>query len=120
MEVDMSCDMHAFIERPYTGSDDYQAIAKVFIDRDYEFFGMIAGVREEELIVFEPRGIPSDASIETCYQYACEESDAHTPSWLTAEEIRQIEERADWTSNEHLFAMMRALPDSRIVFWFDN
>ncbi len=108
----MGCDMHAFVERLDVESSIYYPIARLQVDRDYEFFGAVAGVREEVPALFEPRGIPADVSISTRLQYESE-SDAHTPSWLTADELRQVEQSREWNSNEHVFAVVRAMPDCR-------
>jgi hypothetical protein len=95
-------------------------VAPLFLERDYELFGMLAGVREEDLVMFSPRGFPEDAGHDTRYQYVQEMSDAHSESWLSSEEIRQVEARKEWSGNESLFALMKALPDARLVFWFDS
>ena len=116
----MGCDMHAFVERTRDGGKYFYAIARLFIERDYELFGTLAGVREEDLIMFPLRGFPENASHEARHQYVQEMSDAHSESWLSAEEIKLVEESRAWDGNEQLFALMKALPDTRVVFWFDN
>jgi hypothetical protein len=54
--------------------------------------------------------------------------DWHTPSWLTGEEYRRVieaykadnTERGECPEYEAALAMLESLPNSRIVFWFDN
>jgi hypothetical protein len=53
--------------------------------------------------------------------------DWHTPSWLTAEEfegaIKLSEDRCGDKSNpsyQAILAAMKALPNARVVIWFDN
>lgn len=54
--------------------------------------------------------------------------DWHTPSWLTSEEYRRVietykatyRERGECSEYEAVLVMLENLPNSRIVFWFDN
>lgn len=70
----MGCDIHIYAEKrsPRScnpswhqlniGPDDY-------LPRDYEVFGAIAGVRRDDLLHFEPRGIPSDVCLNIADKY---------------------------------------------------
>lgn len=61
-----------------------------------------------------------------------QDPDNHTPSWLTLREMEAVEQRYLAYSNERgrlwyldamqlaVTAVMRTLPTSRFVFWFDN
>jgi len=47
--------------------------------------------------------------------------DWHTPSWLTLRELEEVGRRlGDHVELNVVLAMMRSLPNSRMVFWFDN
>jgi hypothetical protein len=61
----------------------------IYDGRDYELFGLLAGVRSTypEPIV-EPRGIPESANHYIKDEYAASEYN-HTPSWLTLGELRK-------------------------------
>lgn len=56
-------------------------------ERDYAFFGALAGVRRNGP---EPRGFPEDASPFVQEEYANWGSDAHSASWYSAEEFLPI------------------------------
>lgn len=63
-----------------------------FTDRDYLLFGFLAGVRDPENQYFKAKGFPSDACKEVKTVYDGYGSDAHTPSYLTLKELRNV----DW------------------------
>jgi hypothetical protein len=59
--------------------------------RNYELFGVLAGVRSEAVKFIPPKGVPLDASKECQADFKRWDSDAHTPSWLTLGEIKQLQ-----------------------------
>lgn len=69
--------------------------------RSYGRFGFLADVRNYSDVdpITEPRGFPADASPEVRADYDGWGVDAHTPSWLTLEELsaydydQEIEDR---------------------------
>ena len=99
------------------------------VGRDYALFNLLAGVRggwgENIKTIDDPRGIPSDCSEE--YQFTSDrmDSDGHSHSYLSANEILgnvdkdnfismynhavELKERADGNGN-----------NARFVFFFDN
>lgn len=82
----MGCDIHAFLEVKI--ADAWYYFGEVDLGRDYELFGKMAGVRGEETSMFGgPKGWSSDASIVSNTHYKQWEGDAHTPSWLSADEM---------------------------------
>lgn len=126
----MGCDIHAHIE--YRWRDDDTAwwyFAEVKIDRNYEIFAHMAGVRnQEDIEVLVPaRGMPNTAAIATAACWREWEGDAHTPSWLFYNELLVCvpPDVRDLTISAAL-AAMRAFADRyggdnvRLVFWFDN
>lgn len=98
----MGCDIHIHAERR---EDDHWAYApmkgKPLGSRSYGVFGFLANARNYSAIrpIAMPRGFPEDASGTTRSAYDWWGCDAHTPSWLTIEELlaydyeQQIEDR---------------------------
>jgi hypothetical protein len=65
----MGCDIHVFPEiskrKNADGSDDWMGLCGEFdIWRDYDLFGIMAGVRRGDAL-FAPRGVPPDISYST-------------------------------------------------------
>lgn len=107
-------------------------------DRNYGFFGKLAGVRGDNSNCIDPRGFPDDASPECHADFESWRGDAHTPSWVMLEEAARCyyESRRRWlpgntpvpvlmTDVEKLFPCEPfgiPVPDGeyRFVFWFDN
>jgi len=67
----MGCDIHAYIEYGVDYKDKIimSDFARVNIWRDYALFGIMAGVRRDEVQLFEPRGIPKDLGFYADYDY---------------------------------------------------
>jgi hypothetical protein len=116
----MGADIHGFVELKNKNSKWYSSVAKVFIDRDYCLFGLMAGVRGNNPPVVPPRGIPIDlsgAAQDEYYYYVSEKDDPkiieqwlssgistvydekydiithpdwHTPSWLSLSELKLV------------------------------
>lgn len=99
----MGCDIHAFIEYAYDG-DTYTNTfcdSEIHIGRDYDLFGLIAGVRGTTSPLILPRGFPSAciaAGNTTIFaqnwhvqeKYDEYGKDAHSATWLTLDELKQI------------------------------
>lgn len=134
----MGCDIHLHIEIKLGGR--WEHLGHPNVGRNYELFAVMAGVRGDEKPIAPPRGLPSDASVVTKFDFANWESDAHTPSYLNAEEIARLE---DWLHERkidmewellhcylfgnsfggfHKYPTERSnvVEDLRFVFWFDN
>lgn len=138
----MGCDIHLHTEVKINGIWHHYTAPSM--DRNYQLFGKMAGVRGSEPPVSEPKGLPSDMSTLTAFCYADWESDAHNMSWLNAEEINQVCQWAnerfksegvwDWETDQigYLFGNSwsgytrypgdrpEGLEDIRWIFWFDN
>ena len=56
--------------------------------RNYDFFGLVAGVRGGEPL-YEPRGLPSDLSEIVGLAWKIGEGDWHTPSYLDIKEFER-------------------------------
>lgn len=128
----MGCDIHAHIEwrgAPYPGQ--WWHFAAVHIDRWYALFAAMAGVRAHEDSpppVAPVRSLPSDATSDTREDFGDYEHDAHSASWLTADEFREALRRTgedDTGTAQATLAAMDSLAhggrrEARLVFWFDN
>lgn len=150
----MGCDIHMFLEakvssngyaswKPVTrlievgtrdmGSQAEVGVAEWYPWRNYWDFSQLADVRntdKEVTPIAPPRGLPEDASGFIREEHLRWESDAHSSSYFTTEELKGV----DWLpgSNmprvlneiDELFWAVRNWPrdpaDIRLVFWFDN
>ena len=130
----MGCDIHVWLqEKPLHGTEWHDVLAEELpCRRDYLLFGVLAGVREEDVPHPDPRGWPYDLDGRRRWN-----NDYHTPSWLTLAEFRATrnvyaeQSRLRW-GNEGvtpLYALIDALIasqvyaegyDYRIIFAFDN
>jgi hypothetical protein len=153
----MGCDIHAWAEKRVPSPrgerwDSLRVEPSPFEWRSYSVFAFLAGVRNYSAIepIEEPRGFPTDAGEKAQANYERWNGDAHTPSWLTIEELeafnyeRMIEDRRvtidgdggrtaapgggrKMTYRDFLdegffteLARLKAIGAERIVFWFDN
>lgn len=62
----MGCDIHVYTE--YGTGSYWTSLAKYDCNRDYYFFGKLAGVRGGKALI-EPKGIPKDVGITAKYDY---------------------------------------------------
>jgi hypothetical protein len=75
---------HYYISVPYQ--------FQIYTGRNYQLFGVLAGVRQCSDQKFERKGFPEDASPIVRGIYEQWGGDAHTPSYLTLKELKSI----DW------------------------
>lgn len=106
--------------------------------RDYDIFGMLAGIRGLGPPLVKPRGLPLQMSAVTSFHYDMREG--HTPSWFTWDEVNTLisyiarhgqNAPAPWWTFErwlgdqsYLFGNgwekgNEAVADLRMIFWFD-
>ena len=85
----MGCDIHAHVEIRCNGKWEHYAVPN--IDRWYDLFGIMAGVRREVKPIVEPRGVPDDMSVITRLEWERWGRDAHTASWFNEEEIDALQ-----------------------------
>lgn len=154
----MGCDIHTVAERKTaTGYEAVEGIKFVegpspFDWRSYGMFGFLADVRNYSAVppIAEKRGFPDDASAFARDDFDRWDTDAHSASWLSVEELAAfdydatMEDRRVMINNnggctaptgggkattfreflgEPFFADIHRLKDAgvdRIVFWFDN
>ena len=119
---------------------------KIQTPRSYTLFERLAGVRGDvRKALVPPRGMPDDVTETTKMDYDNDGEDAHTPSWLTGQElqiiIEEVEQDADHPMpsvnrrNQLGFGYLfgngfdvkkypqdypRYVVDCRAIFWFDN
>ena len=62
-----------------------------WIPRNYKLYGLMAGVRGD-ITLFEPRGIPEDASERLLWDIRDSQhaADEHSHSWLTTGELKEV------------------------------
>lgn len=145
----MGCDIHAHVEIKVGGK--WVHYNHPSINRQYALFAKMANVRNGGSIVpiSDPRGLPTDITESTAFDFKHDEPDAHSMSWLSSEEVASLgewaekehksEEPGSWWSFEHhsgigyLFGNgwdlkkwtrkesghPEELEDARLVFWFD-
>lgn len=102
----MGADIHGFIEVWECNMWISKVDADCLIPRDYDFFGVLFGVRNRTGFepLFDTRGIPNDASFSCKHGYEEWGLDSHSPSYVTLDELLaidktvQAEERSDWTT----------------------
>jgi hypothetical protein len=142
----MGCDIHFFAEVKIDGT--WYCHGHPSIDRCYDLFYKMAGVRSsddaEKAPIALPKGLPKDLSVVVQKYWEQEKLDAHSASWLGAEEIAILEK---WLENWHRgrangeyfypekiwgylfrsswggtvkYGLPEGVQDIRFVFWFDN
>lgn len=139
----MGCDIHIWAERKT--ANGYEALVDEefsegnapFNWRSYGLFGLLADVRNYSNVppIAEIRGWPTDASQAAQANYDAWYCDAHSPSWLTIEDIENVDydatfydERDDrlttirdflWAGFFDDIAKLKAINADRVVFFFD-
>jgi len=141
----MGCDIHLHTEVKIDGKWHHYSCPNIM--RRYGLFAMLADVRNggDVTPISQPRGLPIDVTELTKYDSDHWGPDAHSHSWIGAEEIllvcntmnARVEPQRTWMTWEdeeigYLFGntwsgfskypqdRQRHLQDIRWVFWFDN
>ena len=88
----MGCDIHMNIE--VKTDNGWELYSKPNVERFYMLFAKLANVRNNFGIqpISEPRGIPDDASYLVKKSYESWKDDAHSASFITCEEIGELQE----------------------------
>jgi hypothetical protein len=104
-------------------ADDWSSDGIVRIsNRDYRFFGVVAGVRAPIKGAFKPRGYPDDVSPEVLAEIKRYGDDGHTHSWLGVQEMLDSDVMKE-NCPYQLSYLRDYIPDpknTRMVFYFDN
>ncbi len=144
----MGCDIHLHTEVKINGEWHHYSNPSVW--RNYTLFALMAGVRNEDKEIepiSPPRGLPSDMTLLTSFDADYWAGDAHSASWLGADDLLLLDRRARelgvtqrressvfWESdyfgyffgNDYSgFAKYpedrrKGVEDVRFIFWFDN
>jgi hypothetical protein len=137
----MGCDIHCYCEIELEGQ--WHLYDQIKIERDYELFGAMAGVRRPEEMMFKVKGLPPDCSKVVRLESIRRGDDIHSHSWLSLKEIAKVLERFPRTgvacNDNYLFGHSYVyiserleigeldptefpsyVEDVRWVFWFDN
>lgn len=129
----MATDIHAVIEYYNETAEppSWWLFAQVELNRDYDTFGLMAGVRRPEHKLFAPRGIPAGCT--SIPEKASRHGDYHTFSWLTFDELRLVVQAVHpffhvrvGQVDQPIKAVLEAMcvfesvgVTTRLVFWFD-
>ena len=98
----MGCDCHFYCERKindvwvqqFEPDVDSRWSKNWFHSRNYMLFGLLAGVRNEEIApLAEPRGVPNDMSATLASEWATWSGDGHTPSYFMLSELLEAREK---------------------------
>lgn len=131
----MGTNIHAFAERETEQGFDVIKSMRPFDDRNYGVFEFLADVGSCTNCgpISGPRGLPADASYRVREEYLSWGDDAHTPSWLTVDELMRFDYDTPFDCDaldtyrdflgEKFFddlAALKAAGATRVVFWFDS
>jgi hypothetical protein len=138
----MGCDIHLHIEIMIDDKWEHYSAPK--IDRNYELFGLMAGVRDETIEpICLPKGIKDIEDMTTITRFDMERafSDWHHFSWFNKNEIEKFSEEITKSFIKdngypvdleqdifHLYLFgddfhgpyRNEIQDVRFIFWFDN
>jgi hypothetical protein len=127
----MGCDIHSYAEKQVNGKWESLDFSP-FDWRSYGLYGFLAGVRNYSDVppLAAPRGLPRDVSAHVQEEADGWDSDGHSHSWLSVEELSAFDydaavEMTTWREflGPDFFRDLRRLKAEgaeRIVFWFDN
>lgn len=103
----MGCDIHLYMEQKRDGlwycmnqskqwlEEDYHELPsdhEIYSGRNYQLFGILAGVRDPDAQLFDVKGIPVDVSEPVKAAYDEWGPDGHSHSFLTMRELMSIED----------------------------
>jgi hypothetical protein len=138
----MGCDIHVHTEVKIKGK--WEHFSHTGTCRNYGLFEKMAGVRgSDENAISLPKGVPPDISSVTEHDLESWDCDAHSRSWFSRDEIKQLYR---WWKDEHMpkyggssylsseeyfghgpqymdwddAELPEGIEDVRWVFWFDN
>lgn len=120
----MGCDCKMLLEVYDKGVGRWHGQEVIELGRDYELFGLLAGVRGIEFDpIADPRGAPTDESADSELYFA--DGGWHTRSFLYADEILSRTNRKEKSRLKQILKAIKNYPGQspariRIVFGFDS
>lgn len=132
----MGADIHVYIEYKDKNGDWRNFGEFDMLGRNYDIFGLLAGVRGSFDPVISPKGLPKDRSSGVLAASEWWGSSSHTHSYLNTKEIKKVLKKLKKYSKKDeklnevreyykpmfkvLIKVLDVLGESRIVFWFDS
>lgn len=126
----MGCDIHMFLEKPIESrlakelnEPQWEFVCELEIGRNYNLFGVLAGVRHETKPIKPVAGFPKDL---TSTIKELEEQwgpDWHSKTFYVIRELKTSQWEANKALNDfpHFQGLVLALPqDFRLIIAFDN
>ena len=115
----MGCDVHASVIAETYGGFQETIFENVSMPRDYELFGLLAGVRDSNVTpISDPKGWES-----LPHNYLNPNDTYwgdHTPSWLTFKELKKLPKRYKSSLWYKLVALVaKKHGDSKTIFVFN-
>jgi hypothetical protein len=100
----MGCDIHTYIEyaelNPQGGESYWKNFTRDGGSRDYEMFGVLAGVRVEEAKLFDPKGMPAGPlGYQTSHDYWVQVAPEAHPEWADGDGWASLERATQWVDN---------------------
>jgi len=120
----MGCDCKMLLEVYDKGFCKWYGQEVIDVGRDYELFGLLAGIRGIEFDpINDPRGAPTDESADSELYFA--DGGWHTRSFLYADEILSRTNRKEKSQLKRILAVLRKYKGQsparmRVVFGFDS
>ena len=108
-----------------------RSVVEWYSGRNYELFGILAGVRGDATPIAEPRGLPKDLgdeckALRKNWNGPDIHLGEHSQSWLTLAELQKHSKRLHMADSDFVDRVMAGLAtlgnpeDVRIVFGFDS
>jgi len=106
----MGCDIHMFLEKKLRDSDPWVAdeghglhsgnreyVREISpVNRDYELFGLIAGVRSFKKSIYSVKGVPKDCDPRLMAHIAYYGNDYHSATFLSLDQFSKVLKKAGY------------------------
>lgn len=113
----MATEMVAFSEMLSSERKKWEKAFKAeFTEKDYDFYGMVAGIKRPEKAVLAPKGLPADCDPGTLDEYNKSKEDNIGASYVDLLDLKKLDHPMARAWEQHINQFM---PEKgRIVFWF--
>jgi len=117
----MGCDIHAYIEYKFSDNNFTEVISdgEISFGRDYELFGILAGVRGMNKPIISPRGFPTANNSPmppnwyVSEQYFKYIDSHHSATWLTLDELKRV--RSEYLKEMIIFNNITDAPTKALI-----